>query len=110
MKNSGFKNGPYKGFGPPKRRMRRESPKTQQKRLETTEEWYRLHPGPTWECYISKHPLCPKTLTKDTINLEHDLSKARRPDLKYDVKQIYPACSWDNEAKGSMSAEEYMSA
>lgn len=108
MKRSGFKNGPYKGFGPPKRGMRHESLKTRQKRMEATEEWYRLNPGPTWECYISKHPLCPKILTRDTINLEHDLSKARRKDLQFDVGNIYPACTWDNQAKGSLSAEEYI--
>lgn len=108
MKRSGFKNGPYKGFKPPKRRMRREAVKTRQKRLETAEEWFKLHPGPTWQCYISKHPFCPKTLTKETINLEHDISKARDKSRQFDVTNLFPACDWDNQAKGSKSAEEYM--
>lgn len=113
MKRSGFQNGPYKGFKARPKPIRREAVKTRQKRLQTTEEWFAANPPDKdgyWHCYISKHPLCPKILTKDTIRLEHDLSKTRRPDLKHDITNIYPACDYDNEAKGSLSAEEYMNA
>lgn len=122
MKRSSFKPKPCKECGSlwhskgshkPKNRMRTESKKTTTKRLETREAWFEANPPDAqghWHCYISKHPLCPRILDRQTINLEHNLSKARRPDLKYDITNIFPACSYDNKAKGSMSAEEYIDA
>ena len=91
--------------------MRREAIKTREKRLATTAAWYVANPPDKdghWYCYISKHPLCPKVLTAETVVLEHDLSKARRKDLQFDIANIFPACSFDNKAKGSLSAKEYM--
>lgn len=91
--------------------MRREAVKTRQKRLATTAEWDAANPPDAygyWYCYISKHPFCPKRLTIETLVREHDKSKARSPKDKYNIKGIYPACTWDNEAKGSRSAAEYM--
>ena len=91
--------------------IRREAVKTREKRLATTAAWLEANPPDKnghWRCYISKHPQCPKVLTRQTIVLEHNLSKVRRKDLRYDIKNIFPACSYDNAAKGSLSAEEYM--
>lgn len=91
--------------------MRKEAVKTRQKRLATTAKWDAANPPDAnghWYCYISKHPLCPRVLTIETLVREHDLSKARSPGTKYDIRVIYPACSFDNKDKGSMSAEEYM--
>lgn len=96
---------------PPTKPMRHEAAKTRQKRVETTAAWFEANPpdaNGNWHCYISKHPQCPKLLTRETINLEHDISKARDPKRKYDITNLYPACSFDNKAKGSMSAKEYM--
>lgn len=93
--------------------LRREAVKTQVERWETTAAWFEANPPDKdglWYCYISKHPSCPGWLNADTLNLEHDQSKARRPDLIHDITNIYPACEFDNKAKGSLSAEEYMSA
>lgn len=93
--------------------MRRESIKHRQKREATTKAWYEANPPDKdglWWCYIPKHPLCPTALTRETVVLEHDLSKARRPDLAHDISNIHPACSYDNQAKGSLSAEEYLNA
>lgn len=92
--------------------MRHESAKTRSKRLETTAAWDKENPPDAngyWYCYISKHPLCPKRLTVETLVREHDKSKARSPEDKYNIKNIYAACTFDNEAKGSLSAEEYLS-
>lgn len=91
--------------------LRREAVKTRQKREATTEEWFRLNPPDAngeWDCYISKHPFCPKKLTVDTIVLEHDISKARDKSRQFDLTNIFPACTFDNAAKGSLSAKEYM--
>ena len=91
--------------------MRKEAVKTRQKRKATESEWFAANPPDEhghWRCYISKHPQCPVLLTRETINLEHDLSKARRKDLQFDISNIFPSCSYDNKAKGSLSAKEYM--
>jgi hypothetical protein len=95
----------------PTHRIRPEAIKTREKRLQTTADWYAANPPDkdgNWYCYIPKHPLCPWRLTVETIVLEHDLSKARRKDLQFDITNIHPACGYDNKAKGSLSAKEYM--
>ena len=95
----------------PTKRIRPEAIKTRNKRLATTAEWYEANPPDKdgfWYCYISKHPNCPVRLTRETIVLEHNLSKVRRKDLRYDITNIFPACEHDNKAKASLSAKEYM--
>lgn len=91
--------------------LRKEAIKTRGRRLATTAEWDSNNPPDTngnWYCYISKHPMCPKKLTIETLVREHDKSKVRSTGDRHNIKNIYPACAWDNMAKGSMSAEEYM--
>ena len=91
--------------------IRFEAVKTREKRKATEAAWFAANPPDRngfWGCYISKHPLCPKRLTRETLVLEHNLSKARRKDLQFDISNIYPACRHDNKAKGSLSAKEYM--
>lgn len=97
----------------PRKPLKREADKTRARRLLTTKQWHQENPPDKdgyWYCYIPKHPLCPKRLTSETLVLEHDQSKARRKDLQFIVTNIHPACSFDNKAKGSLSAEEYMRA
>lgn len=91
--------------------IRFESEKTRTKRKQTEQDWHKANPPDKngyWYCYISKHPQCPKRLTIETLVLEHDQSKARRKDLQFDITNIHPACAFDNKAKGSLSAKEYM--
>jgi len=91
--------------------MNLESERAKSNRIRTTKAWFAANPPDKnghWHCYISRHPNCPKVLTIKTLVREHNLSKARRPDLIYDITNIFPACKWDNKAKGSLSAEEYM--
>lgn len=91
--------------------IRKESVKAHDRRVEATEAWFAANlpdENGQWRCYISKHPNCPVYLTEETINLEHDISKTRGPAFKYDITNLFPACSFDNAAKGSLTAEEYM--
>lgn len=100
-----------KMYHKPRKPIKHESTATKGKRQQTAREWHEANPpdkNGLWYCYISKHPLCPKALNIDTLVLEHDLSKARRPDLIHDITNIHPACAYDNKAKGSLSAQEYM--
>ena len=91
--------------------IRFEAVKTREKRKATEAEWHAANPPDKdgfWYCYISKHPLCPKRLTIETLVLEHDISKARNKSMQFVVSNIHPACAYDNKAKGSLSAKEYM--
>lgn len=106
---------PQKARAPLKRAskpMKRESRKHRKERQETNARWFEANPPPIdgmyWICYISKHPLCPYYLTRETVVPEHDKSKARYPGERHNIDQIFPACTFDNEAKGSLSAEEYL--
>lgn len=104
----------HPAFVCPKRKrkaMRKEAVKTKAKRLSTRKLWFELNRSDSsgfWYCYLNISPQCLKRLTEATIVLEHEQAKVRRPDLKYDVKNIKPSCSPCNELKGSLSAEEAM--
>lgn len=90
--------------------IKRESTKTRQKRQQTAREWHKLNkPGSDgmYTCYLQIHPDCPKMLTKDMLTLEHYHSKARRPDLKFDVTNLKPSCSPCNGMKLSKSGSDF---
>lgn len=109
--NCNITHTPIQCFNRPHPRIKPISDKTLAKKQQTDKAWYEANPPDEygrWRCYISKHPLCPVWLTAETIVLEHDQSKARRKDLQFDITNIFPSCSADNKAKGSLSAKEYM--
>lgn len=92
-----------------RRPLRKESEKTTAKRTATSREWFRLNPPDPkglWYCYLRISPQCPYKLTRSTITLEHVKSKARHPELKYDVTNLKPACEYCNKLKGSLDVEE----
>lgn len=89
--------------------MRKEAVKTRAKRQATSTAWFKLNPPDEfgrWECYLQISDRCPRWVTIETLNIEHVLSKARRPDLKHDLNNLRPACGYCNELKQSLSAEE----
>ena len=93
----------------PRHFMRTVSEKTLDRRGQTKREWLRLNPPDergTWTCYLQISSACPIKLTASTLNLEHVKSKARYPELRYDLNNIKPACSPCNKLKGSRDVEE----
>ncbi len=93
-------------------RLRTEAVKTRQKRQQTTREWDKANPPDhtgRWECYLKIAPNCHGTVTKETLNREHTLSKARHPEAKYDITKIKPACPPCNALKGSQEVKEVKS-
>lgn len=97
------------GLRPNKKRMRREAVKTRAKRLETRDEWLLLNPPDNqgyWYCYLQISDKCPVKLTYETLVLEHVRSKVRRPDLKYNVNNLQPACKYCNGIKLSKDLNE----
>lgn len=66
------------------------------------EAWFKL--------YGYEHPChyCGVTLAKETITLDHKISRGRAPELRYDFENLVPCCFEDNQAKGSLDHDEYI--
>lgn len=84
---------------------------TAAKMMEAYNEWLQQNPpdkNGEWDCYLPvHHPLCPRKLTIETLTRDHVEARSRRPDLKFDPKNFRPASYWCNQAKGSLTVEEY---
>lgn len=94
-----------KALQKPRKAIKHESYKTKGLRFKLRAEWYELNPPDAhgeWTCYLQISPLCPIKVNEQTLNREHVRSKARAPELKYDVTNIRPACSFCNERKRSL--------
>ena len=65
-------------------------------------QWLLDNPGPYF-CYY-----CGEKLAPSEVELDHKLSRSRRPDLRFDPANIVVSCHKDNTNKGSRSAEEYL--
>ena len=89
--------------------IKKESEKAKVKRIMTKRRWLKENPpdeNGQWTCYLQISAYCLKKLTKYTLTLEHVEAKVRRQELKYNTKNIRPACSWCNKLKGSRSLAE----
>lgn len=98
----------------------RQSPKTPKtinrvgkvtaKWIEFRHEWVKANTNAsgTWECYLQKHPYCPKILTISTLTLDHRDCRSGNPSKRLDAANLEPCCIWDNQAKGSMSVKQYL--
>lgn len=98
-----------KCFNKPRKRIHPISSDTYFKRKKLRIKWFELNTpdeNGEWACYLQISPLCPKKITYSTINLEHVKSKARYPELRYDLDNIKPACSECNRIKGSRDVDE----
>lgn len=82
--------------------------------VKTTNEWKKLNP-PSHEgyyfCVVGHSALSDGK--SDTIgglqfNLDHDDSRARRPDRKYDLTNLNPICPRHNREKGSRTLKQYL--
>lgn len=69
--------------------------------LETRAEWIRLNPGP-WVCHY-----CPTKLDTQTLTLDHLYSRSLRPDLRFELSNLVPACSFHNTDKSSTPHDKY---
>lgn len=90
-------------------RLKPISDKSRAKRDATNKEWFALNPSDEngqWKCYLHISPNCYGWVNASTLKIEHVKSKVRRPDLKYTVSNLKPACGPCNELKGSRDVEE----
>lgn len=70
--------------------------------IETRNLWFSLHPAERYDCYI-----CSVSMAKSETTLDHIQSRGRHPELRYVLSNLAPCCGPCNEAKGSLSIEEY---
>lgn len=83
--------------------------KTDQRWIDTKVGWFEQNPPDKdgyWDCYLQIAESCQRRVDRRTLNLEHAKSKARRPDLRYDITNIRPACRPCNKLKGSENLED----
>lgn len=88
----------------PRKRMRNESNKSRTKRLQMNQEWLKENPPDhdgKWACYLRIAPNCLKRMGSLDLTFEHVEPKVKRPDLKFDKRNIKAACQPCNELKGS---------
>lgn len=96
-------------FQKPRKKIHPVSSTTYFKRKKMRRAWFEKNPPDgkgVWICYLQISPNCPKKVTYSTINLEHVKSKVRYPELRYDLDNIKPACSFCNTLKGSKDVDE----
>lgn len=80
---------------------------------ETSRLWKQANPPDDyghWYCKVGGSPLTDKASDETALrlNLCHDLSRARRPDMAYNLDNIFPGCQRHNKEQGSKSLDEYL--
>lgn len=78
-------------------------PKGDSKWTRAKRAWFKAHPAEYFNCHY-----CGKLLSKKEIELDHYISRSRRPDLKYKLSNLVPSCRWCNQLKGSLSGDEFI--
>lgn len=56
-------------------------------------------------CYI---PICGLALTEKELTLDHMYSRSRHPELRFDLDNLAPCCTYHNKDKGSLDIDEYL--
>ena len=89
--------------------LKPESDKAKTKRIATYKRWIKANPpdeNGRWECYLQISSMCPKSLSRNLLSLEHVKPRSKNPELKYKIENIKPSCLSCNEMKGSRTIEE----
>jgi 5-methylcytosine-specific restriction endonuclease McrA len=95
---------PFQCFKKPKKPIPVEAPKTKRRRVNTATRWFKKNPPDEnghWLCYLRISALCPGTLTRPLVTLEHVYPKKTYPQFRYTIRNIKPACTFCNKLKGS---------
>lgn len=85
-----------------KRPLRRESKKSFHNRDILSNTFFHDNPPDErggYTCYLQISRKCPIWVSLREVTLEHILPKVKYPEVKYNVINIKPACTWCNGAK-----------
>jgi len=83
-------------------KLRPESKATNSKRAILRNTFFANNPPDNqggYSCYLQIHSSCPKWVSKKQVTLEHVLPRAKYPELKYNVLNIMPSCTFCNATK-----------
>ena len=69
----------------------------------TRRQWFKVNHSENYYCHY-----CGRFLLKNEVELDHYLSRSRRPDLRFELSNLVPACHTCNTGKGSMSGDEFL--
>lgn len=70
-------------------------------------DFLKVNPGPHF-CYYCLAVGVEQELPENEIFVEHYYSKARHPDLRFDITQLVKSCGEHNKLKGSMDGPEFL--
>lgn len=86
-----------------KRKSVRRVGKVTERWMEFRREWIASHTPASgqWVCALQISPQCLRTMTLDTLTLDHIVGRGRASQLRYNEGNIQPACSFCNGQKGS---------
>lgn len=73
--------------------------------LKTRKRWLQKNPPNHQNYYVCHY--CNKWVDASIITLDHIKSRSNRPDLRYDLNNLVPACYSCNMAKGSQKYEKF---
>lgn len=88
------------------RKPLKQAGKVRQGLTKANDEW-REQNKPNHQGYYTCY-LCGHLVHESEVNIEHIKSKTRSPGTRFDQSNLAPAHSACNEAKGSMSLDEYL--
>ena len=101
---------PYKDLTKPIKQKKKRKPLKQQGKqallwAETRHKWIQANAAPSWICHLQIAENCPKILILETLTLDHYHTRSSRPDLRYDLDNLRPACFRCNGLRGSRSMQ-----
>lgn len=82
--------------------LRRESKASTDKRAILSNTFFANNPPDSrggYTCYLQINRNCPKWVSKKHVTLEHVLPRSKYPEVKWNVLNIKPACSFCNQTK-----------
>jgi 5-methylcytosine-specific restriction endonuclease McrA len=71
--------------------------------IQTRNQWLEQNKAEYYVCFY-----CPRVMTRSQLTLDHMESRSRHPELRYVLSNLVPCCNPCNQAKGSLSADEYI--
>ncbi len=72
---------------------------------EARHTWIQNNIQPYWTCWLQISPGCLRTLTLETLTLDHYHTRSSRQDLRYEQSNLRPCCVFCNGLRGSRSIE-----
>lgn len=70
--------------------------------------FFEHHNQDTYYCYYCKYIGLDMPMGRRATQVEHFLTKARHPELRYEMSNLVPSCAFHNQDKGGLDGPEYL--